>query len=285
MAALADLEAYAIAMEGNALRVAGEIRDALVCFFEARNVLERGGADPDLAARIDLLEASLRRDFRQFPAALALLDRAEATFTTLRDHNQVARLEIIRALIYQEQRNLEQAVASLRKAMPLAVDPWLALHIRHNLISTLVLCGSAREAAELYQQNRHLYLQYSDPLTTSRRIWMEGLIARELGEDLEMASRLLTEAVDKLTEHGYSYDAALAGLDLVAVYAKQGQAVEVLRVAQDLVRLFQIRKVDPEALAALKMIHEAAEREAVNMTLLAEVASRVRANRLATDEA
>ena len=285
MAALADLEAYAIAMEGNALRVAGELRDALVCFFEARNALERGGADPDLAARIDLLEASLRRDFRQFPAALALLDRADATFTTLHDNNQVARLEIIRALIYQEQRNLEGAVASLRKALPLAVDPWIALHIHHNLISTLVVCGSAREAAELYQQSRHLYLQYSDPLTTSRRIWMEGLIARELGEDLGMASRLLTEAVDKLTEHGYSYDAALAGLDLVAVYAKQGQAAEVLRVAQDLVQLFQVRKVDPEALAALKMVHEAAERQAVSLSLIAEAASRVRSNSFTTDAA
>lgn len=284
MAALADLEAYALAMEGNALRVAGELRDALVCFFEARNTLERGGADPDLAARVDLLEASLRRDFRQFPAALALLDRAEATFTSLRDKNQMARVEILRALIYQEQRNLDQAVASLRRAVPLAVDPWIALHIHHNLMSTLVVCGAAREAAELYDQCKHLYLQFSDPLTASRRLWVEGAIARELG-DLEVASRLLTEAVDKLTEHGYSYDAALAGLDLVAVYAKQGQAAEVLRVAQDLVRLFQIRKVDPEALAALKMVHEAAEREAVNLTLLAEAASRVRANRLATDAA
>ena len=283
-AALADLEAYAIAMEGNALRVAGELRDALVSFFEARNILERGGADPDLAARIDLLEASLRRDFRQFPAALALLDRAEATFTALRDHNQVARLEIIRALIYQEQRDLTRATASLRRALPLAVDPWIALVVHHNLVSTLVVCGAAREAAELYQQYRHLYLQYSDPLTTSRRLWVEGVIARELGDDLDTAGRLLTEAVSRLTEHGYSYDAALAGLDLVTVYAQRGQAAEVLRVATELVKLFQVRNVDPEALAALKMVHEAAEREAVNLALLTEAANRVRANRIATDE-
>lgn len=284
-ASLADLEAYAVAMEGNALRVAGELREALTSFFEARSILERGGADPDLAARIDLLEASLRRDLRQFPAALSLLDRAEANFAALRDNNQVARLEIVRALIFQEQRDLDRAVASLRKAVPLAVDPWLALHIHHNLISALVVCGSAREAADLYVQCRHLYLQFSDPLTTSRRIWVEGVIARELGEDLELASRLLTEAVDRLTEHGYSYDAALAGLDLVAVYAKQKQATEVLRVATDLVKLFQVRNVDPEALAALKIVHEAAERDAVNLALLAEAASHLRANRLAADPA
>lgn len=279
-AALADLEAYAMAMEGNARRVSTGLREAHQIFMEARQIQERGGADPDLTARIDLLEASLRRDLRQFPAALDLLDKAERVFVALRDRNLQARTIINRANVYLVMRELDRVVENLQKALPLAQDPWLALAVRHNLIFALAECGRARDAAQLYQESRQLYLQFNDPLTTSRRIWAEGLIARELGEDLDRAEQLLSEAAERLTEHGYPLDAALAGLDLVTVYARRGQSAEVLRVASDLVRLFQLRDVNPEALAALKMVHEAAEREAVNLSLLSQVTERVRANQM-----
>jgi hypothetical protein len=177
-------------------------------------------------------------------------------------------------------RELDRVVDNLQKALPLAQDPWLALAVRHNLIFALAECGRARDAAQLYQDSRQLYLQFNDPLTTSRRIWAEGLIARELGEDLDLAEQLLSVAAERLTEHGYPLDAALAGLDLVTVHARRGESAKVLRVASDLVRLFQLRDVNPEALAALKMVHEAAEREAVNLSLLSQVTEKVRVNQM-----
>lgn len=278
-AALADLEAYALGMEGNSLRVAGELREALVAFMQAREVQEKGGADPDLAARIDLMEASLRRDIRQFGTALTLLDRAAATFATLRDREQTARAMINRANVYLVQRELDKVISTLREALPLAEDSWHGLVIRHNLIMALADCGKAREAADLYDQSRNLYLQFSDPLTTSRRLWTEGLIARELG-DLGTAHRLLSESAERLAEQGYGFDAALAGLDLVAVYAKEGNADEVLRVASHLVRIFQNHNVQPEALAALRMVQEATERKALNRAILAQAAEILRANQI-----
>lgn len=279
-AALADLEAYAMAMEGNAQRVRNEFRPAHKMFMEARQAQERGGADPDLSARIDLLEASLRRDLRQFPSALDLLDKAGRTFVMLKDRNLQARTLINRATVYLVMRDLDRVVENLQRALPLAQDPWLALAVRHNLIFALAECGRARDAAELYQESQQFYLQFNDPLTTSRRIWAEGLIAREIGEDLGEAERLLTQAADRLLEHGYPMDAALAGLDLVTVYARRGQSSEVLRVASNLVGMFQMREMNPEALAALKMVHEAAEREAVNLSFIAQVAEKVRASQV-----
>lgn len=278
-AALADLEAYALAMEGNALRVGGELREGLVAFMQARDIQEKGGADPDLAGRIDFLEASLRRDIRQFGSALTLLDRAAETFATLRDREQMARVMINRANVFLVQRDLGQVMSTLKEALPLAADNWLGLVIRHNLIMALADCGNAREAADLYEQSRGLYLQFSDPLTTSRRLWAEGLIARELG-DLGSAHRLLSESAERLAEQGYGFDAALAGLELVAVYAKQGNADEVLRVASHLLRIFQMRNVQPEALAALRMVQEAAERKALDQAVLAQAAEIVRANQI-----
>jgi tetratricopeptide (TPR) repeat protein len=278
-AALADLEAYALAMEGNALRVAGELREGLVAFMHAREVQEKGGADPDIAGRIDLLEASMRRDIRQFGTALTLLDRAVATFAALRDRDQMARAMINRANVFLVQRDLDKVMSTLKEALPLADDNWLGLVIRHNLIMALADCGAASEAAELYEQSRSLYLQFSDPLTTSRRLWAEGLIARELG-DLGTAHRLLSESAERLAEQGYGFDAALAGLELVAVYARQGNVDEVFRVASHLLRIFQIHNVRPEALAALRMVQEAAERKALNRAILNQAAEILRANQI-----
>ena len=279
-AALADLVAYAMAMEANAARVGGNLQHAFSTFLQSRRTQDRGGADPDLSARIDLLESSLRRDLRQFAAAFELLDRAERGFVALNDHNRQARAIINRANVFLVTKELDRVIENLRKALTLANDPWLALVVRHNLIFALAECGSAREAADLYESSRDLYLQYNDPLTTSRRIWAEGLIARELDEDLGRAEQLLTQAMDRLAEHGYAYDAALAGLDLVVVYARRGETAEVFRVASNLVHLFQSWDVHPEALAALKAVQQAAERQAVNFKLLAHATDRVRVNQV-----
>lgn len=89
-AALADLEAYALAMEGASLRITGDPERALRSFTEARLLQERGGADPDLGARIDLLEALLRHDLGHTRVALELLDRAAEAFVALREHDQLA---------------------------------------------------------------------------------------------------------------------------------------------------------------------------------------------------
>lgn len=96
-AALADLEAYSFALEGEALRIAGDPELALRSFAEGRLHQERGGADPDLAARIDLLEAILRHDLGQLKAALDLLDRAAEAFVALKEHDQLTGILLHRA--------------------------------------------------------------------------------------------------------------------------------------------------------------------------------------------
>jgi tetratricopeptide (TPR) repeat protein len=279
-AALADLEAYSLAMEGNALRVSGELRDGFGVFMEARLVQERGGADPDLGARIDYLEASLRRDLRQFGAALHLLDRAGKVFKALKDRNQMARTIINRANVYIVQGDFAQAAATLEGALAFSCEPSLALVVRHNLIDILAKSGRAMEASRLFDESRALYLQFSDPLTTSRRLWVEGIIARELGKDLELAESRLSQAVDQLTTLGYGFDAALAGLDLVTVYAARDQSEQVLRTATHLVQLFEARNVQPEALAALTMVYKAAQKESVSLALIAQVTELVRASQV-----
>lgn len=109
-AALADLEAYALALEADSLRKSGESEEALRAFAEARRLQELGGADPEVGARVDLLEAALLRDLGEAGAALDLLDRAAAAFVMLREHEQLARALLLRLRLAGER---ERAIEAL----------------------------------------------------------------------------------------------------------------------------------------------------------------------------
>lgn len=111
-AALADLEAYSFAMEGESLRLSGDPEQALRAFAQSRLHQQRGGADPDLAARIDLLEAVLRSDLGQMEPALNLLDRSAETFMALKEHDQLARILIHRATFLKDRKSRSSVLGS-----------------------------------------------------------------------------------------------------------------------------------------------------------------------------
>jgi tetratricopeptide (TPR) repeat protein len=255
VAALSDLEAYAQAMLANALRVVGDLPQATAAFAEARKIQRRGGVDLELTARIDALEASLRRDLRKFGQALALLDKAIKAFLSLEDRDRAVGAMINRANVYFVMRHFREMVATLQDALPLTSDPWLLLCIRHNLVFGLLEAGEVGSALEIFEQSQNLYTQFPDPLTISRRIWGEGLIHRELG-DLDRAAALLSDACTRFKEHGYTYDCALATLDLCAVHLRQGDRTLLPELAGDLVLYFQSRQIHPEAFAALALLQQ-----------------------------
>lgn len=103
--ALADLGAYALAREGNAQRVCGEMAVALTAISRAREAQKRGGVDPHWAAQIDLMESSLRRDLGQLHTALNLLDRAAESFLELGELDLWAQAQINRSNVFQVQES------------------------------------------------------------------------------------------------------------------------------------------------------------------------------------
>jgi tetratricopeptide (TPR) repeat protein len=217
---LTDLEAYALAVQGTALRVRGNLRESLRAFASARILHQKGGVDPDVPATIDLLESSLRRELRQLDSALMLLDRATDAFVLLEDQERVTHAVINRANIHIVRGEWAEAIAILRSALEWISDPRFTLAARHNLTDALVKGGCAHEAAQVFSATRHLYDRYADTLTTNRRHWVEGLIVRELGNDLRHASDLLELATEGFRSQGYASDAALAQLDLLVTRRK-----------------------------------------------------------------
>jgi hypothetical protein len=80
------------------------------------------------------LEASLRREQRLFAEAHALLDRA---LDARPEGTAAARVLLIKAKTYEEEKGYVRAVATLREAAPLveaAGDPRLTLVLRSNLL-------------------------------------------------------------------------------------------------------------------------------------------------------
>lgn len=220
-AALADLEAYTLAMEGNAWRMSGDFQRALNIFAMARQVQKDGGADPDLMARIDQLESSLRRDLRQLKTSSILLDRAARLLRSLKAHNELARNFINHSNVFLVQGGFGRAKDLLERALDFSSAPNLRYAVKHNLVDILVRSGRPREAARLFEETEDLYQEQPDPLTAIRRIWLKGLIVRELREDLEQAAELLTEAAARLSEHGYAMGAQSARTDLaLAIQAR-----------------------------------------------------------------
>jgi len=218
--ALSDLEAYSLAVQGNTFRVHGDFQAALKAFSMARCMQKKGGTDPDFMAIVDLLESSLRRDLLQLDAALALLDRATATFAALGKQDRVSFATVNRANLYIVKGDWPTAVAILRNALEWISNPRFKLAARHNLADALVKAGRAPEAARVLAATHDLYDRFSGTSTDNRRLWVEGLITRELGDDLQHASNLLEMATEGFKTHGYAGDAGLAQLDLIATRRK-----------------------------------------------------------------
>ena len=206
--ALIDLGAYALAWEANAQRVCGNLMMAIATFARARQVQEQGGDDPDITARLDLMEASLRRDTGQLRIALDLLDRASEDLLSLHESDLFIKAQINRSNVFLVKGEFDKAATILADSLEKTRKPDLLLCIRHNLASLLARSGQTREAAICLNETRELYRQFSAPLVTNRRLWLEGIIACDLGEE-ERAGSLLENAGSNMEQRGYGMDAAL----------------------------------------------------------------------------
>ena len=170
----------------------------------------------------------------------------------------------------------EKAIALLYRALDLidpTREPRLRLIAWHNLIDDLTETGQFMEAHKLLVKARPLYQKFPQPWFRNPRKWMEGKIARGLGQ-IEQAETLFLEARDGFLLMDAVYDMALVSLDLASLYAEQGRMAELKRLAEEMVPIFSSRQIHREALAALDYWRQAVEAEqACAATLIAGIAS------------
>ncbi|HKI03774.1 MAG TPA: hypothetical protein VKK31_17470 [Thermoanaerobaculia bacterium] len=263
------LRGYAAAHAANVLRVSGDLRAADTAFERAKH-LWRAGSDPASVldpGRLPDLEASLRRDQRRFEEALLLLDE---TATVGR---APARALINKGFTLEVMGEYERAVETLLQAAPLVErqgDPRLLYMLRFNLAVNFCHAGRYAEGTKLIQQVRELATALGDEVFLLRVIWLEGRIAAGVGHSWE-ARGLLAQARREFGRRGLSYDVALALLEEAALLLDENKLAEVKALARELTGVFAANGVHLEALAALRLFQDAAERE----TATAEFARRV----------
>jgi transcriptional regulator with XRE-family HTH domain len=267
------LQGYGWAFVGNARRVANDLPAADKAFAHAWKLWKAaspGEEGPLPEWRLLDLEASLRRGQRRLPEALELLDRA---LTDNGSGEAKGRILLKKASTLEQMGEHERAIDALMQAAP-SVDgqrePRLLFALRFILAVNLLYLGRQAEAEVLLPEVRTLALQLGNDLDFLRALWLEGRVAAGMGRKDEAISLLERVRLDFATR-GLAYDMALATLELAGLYLEERQTGKVKELVRQMASIFRSQGVHREALAALKIFRDAAEREIAT----AELARRV----------
>jgi tetratricopeptide (TPR) repeat protein len=267
-----DLEARAWGELANAYRVADDLARSESALRRAFERFDRGTGDPLLLARLHDLAASLFIARRRFEDASRSLDIAYALFTDSRDRHAAGRVLISAGRLAAHLSDLEAACVRLYKGLKQIErrrDPDLVFLTLHNLLLYTFELGHFAEAWQLLQEMRPLYSMRAKRIDQTRLIWMEGRIAVAL-EKFEEAELALKQTKEEFQRAGLFYHAAVAGLELAAVWFRQGQTSQVKGIVGELVASFGRVRVQREALAALVMLQQALAQERASLQLIEE---------------
>jgi tetratricopeptide (TPR) repeat protein len=282
---LADLRARAWAYVGNARRIRSDLQGAEEAFRQALSHLQRGTGDLFEQAILLDLQASLRRSQRRFDIALKLLRKAIALFLEIGDGHRAGRSLVNLSTVLLYAGRAGESIPVLHRALELmapAREPRLLMIAKHNLIFVLTDLSRFLEAQRIYRETRPLYCRFPDAWTQNRRHWVEGRIARGLGQP-EKAETLFLAARDGFLDEGIPYDTALISLEIALLYAEQGRTAELKRLAAEMVPIFASRHIHREALAALAFFRQAVEAERAGVEVVEKIAAYVRKARHTPD--
>lgn len=276
--ALEDLRARAWSYVANSRRIKADFPGAEEAFAFAFSFLRLGTGDPMEKALLLDLKASLLTKQRRFDSALGLLRRSVTIFRELGETHRTGRALLKMSSVHSFAGEPRKAITLLYQAVGLidsAREPRLVLIAWHNLIDDLTETGQFMEAQKLLVKARPLYQRFAQPWAGHPHKWLEGRVARGLGQSAQ-AEALFLAARDGFLAEGAAYDTALVSLDLASLYAVQGRMPELKRIAEETVPIFSSHQIHREALAALDYWRQAVEAEQACAALVAGVASFLR---------
>ena len=272
---VADCQARACAELGNAWRVNVQLVAAEQEFVEAWKLFEDGSGDLELKARLNSLEASLRRDQRRIPEALALLQEAQVLYRELKNQHLAGRTLIQKAQVLHDEGRVEEAVPVYREALALLDrerDPELVATTLQSLINTLAECGDFHEAGSLLLKSDLRKAFADQPLNLLKLRWAEAKILLARGDD-ERGIEILHEVRQELARREQHYDAALVALDEAAFWLAEGATDAVRNIAEEAYETFEMLAVSSEATKALYFLYEACRRDLLTAQIFTAVRS------------
>jgi tetratricopeptide (TPR) repeat protein len=270
---VADFKARAWAELGNAYRVNEQFELAETSLAHAEGLLGAGTGDVLLLARVADVQASLRTDQRRLGEALDLLEVVQRLYRDAGDRHLAGRALISKGIIENYDGNPQEAVELLREGLQLIDpqrEPRLASFARLSIVYALADCGEFREASRMLLGSGLRLAFAAEPLNLLKLRWVEGKVLAGLGK-LGRAERVFDEIREDFFLRGREYDAALVGLELAAVWLRQGKVAKVGELAEETCEALRDLGVQREALKAALFLREACRRQAVTLGLLRNV--------------
>jgi tetratricopeptide (TPR) repeat protein len=223
---LEDLRAKSWSRIGNALRIRSELTAADAAFTKGFTHLRRGTGDPLEKAICLNLKASLLLAQRRLDEAERLQDRVVANFLEAGEKHLAGRALLSLGTIVSVAGDPEMGFCIQYDASDLIDEerePQLLFFVLHNLVDDLSLAGRAKEADALVQRAKPYYDRFPSPPANSRRQWVEGRIALQLGR-YSSARVLLGNALDSFQRSGRLQEAQQVAEDLRGLAGKPAGA-------------------------------------------------------------
>jgi tetratricopeptide (TPR) repeat protein len=255
---LADLLGEALAVGGNAQRLAGRSREAGKLLHQAARWLSVGSGDLLAEAQLLTYQGSRWQALGRFEKAGRAFGRAEQAYRQVGEVHLAARSLVARA---EAIGNLhpEQGIRLIRRAIPdidAARDPHLELAAHHNLAWYLNDAGQGWEAREEVGRSAGLYQRFSgDALASLSRAWLRGRIDRSLNE-LEQARRWYERAWAGFEELGMESHLAVLSIDRAELQAAAGDFASAGWLLARTLVLLKGWGAGQEALAVLRLLRE-----------------------------
>ncbi|HXU32993.1 MAG TPA: tetratricopeptide repeat protein [Thermoanaerobaculia bacterium] len=266
-----ELQSLSLGELANATRAGGDLISADQRLSQARKVIKIGGVtDLRVAARLDSLEGSLRKDQRRFREAREALRRALLLYRSVGEQRQIATVLMKLSIIHSHEGKYSEAVAVGLQAIELLSqeeDYALYLAARHNLGFYLVEYGQLDEALSIVEIDERAHRSLGQPLFQIRYTWLRGRIAARAG-DLDSAEACFRKTRDTFIAAGIGYDAALVSLDLALAYLRANRLEETRALAEEIAPIFQAQDVHREAFAALVLFRDAATQQTLTVELV-----------------
>jgi tetratricopeptide (TPR) repeat protein len=255
----------------NAQRVANDYERAAESLAEALRYLVRGSRNEKLEVRLLDIHASLEGHRCHFYEAFDILDMVAAIHLMKDDHHLAGRALVSKGLFKGYHGESEEALDLTRRGREMLDehrDPVLYFHAIHNEVLALVDLESYSEARVLLWSNLGRFDRHGGTIDRLKLRGLWGLINAGLGK-LDEAARDFEAERKGLQEEGLSYTAAVASLDLAAVYFEQGRVAETETVAFEALAVFQEMDIPEQALLSVLLLRKALEMRLASIDLLA----------------
>jgi tetratricopeptide (TPR) repeat protein len=258
---LADLRCEALAIAGDAKRLAGRPVEAGRLLRDAAWQLAGGSGDVLLEGRWLAYLGSLWQSVGRFEKAAETFGHAEQAYRRAGEPHLAARCLVARAEAIGH-LHPEQAIRLIRRAIPdidAARDPHLELAAHHGLAWHLNDAGQGLEARAEAGRSDGLYQRFrGDALASLSRAWLQGRINRSLRE-LDQARRWYERAWAGFEDLGMESHLALLSIDRAELQAEAGEFASAGWLLARAVVLVKGWGASREALAVLRLLREAVE--------------------------